>query len=1142
MKKKKNIISYLLSLILILTSLPIPTMATETRNTTTNNILIKETNQQSTTSGAIEIDSNTYIGNGYNVKFEITNQWPNAFTANIVITNTGDKALENWSLGFDFAHEISNIWNAQIVSHQGNSYIIKNVTSNQDIAVGESITIGIQATCTDEISVPKQYNLLIEKQQVTNEDYTINFKIINDWETGFNGEISITNNTKETIEDWILEFDFDREIERFWTAEIQQHEGEHYIVKNSGYNANISAGETLVLGFSGSPGKVNSEPQNYILNKIRIGQEVDYEKDTDGDKLPDYYEKILGTDFNKEDTDGDSLPDGYEHFYLQTNPTLQDTDENDIIDSEEDFDNDKLTNIEEYKLGTNPYSNDTDGDHLEDWEEIYTYKTNPLVADTDGDGINDDDEVKLGLDPLNKYTYGVLDSEYQIEQIIPSNIIDLNQEEDKYQLSLDIVASGCVENNLYVLQSPYYEAMSANTAILGNVLELSYDAGIVSEATLRFKINEPYVENTSTQNINDNTLNGIKRYNIFKYFKDDNLLLPISTDFDEENNTVVAKVSSLGTYCIVDLEMLIDDWGISDEEEITENTYVNMDTSILKTNNVNLDAPMLQSRVVSNNLVSSTERNFSSMNASAKSSNYNLPAFIGAYGEYEDRQYALLDPSSGGISWIKAKETCEKLGGHLVTITSKEEQDFIIKNLLPYGRKYMYWIGGDDISGKWKWLTNEGFEYTNWNDNNSPKINENYLQMYRATKDGFTAGKWKAQDCFGTKDGTKYDIKYAGYICEWENLGKKFKYISANGLKSDTLNSDLKKFGKTNSDKDSLTDSQEVNWELMEDDGKLPSLQTLIRTHKKGYVEDGLDDVENILAKNFGNNYEARQKFLNTPVLPLLSDPKKEDGDGDGIWDDDDPNKLRKDTIETMFKLSHDNDRSNNVYMEINNNTIDIYLRIVFSSSASQKYKDLTLKGIKDSWENIFSGNEYDFFPGIKGKVNVYFEIIDGNPVIASKLYNVIEIGIGEFGQPMSVTAATGWNMNSKYQKISLYKTAWYISSNEKVKLSDPRFSEVAAHEIGHCLGLWDAYPDANLWTENEPADVTILPPSIRPSVLLDPNVEVDEDSIMWYGTKATSNDIEMVLQAFVKNKQQHYYASTPYSKSEVVRCPQVFK
>lgn len=132
--------------------------------------------------------------------------------------------------------------------------------------------------------------------------------------------------------------------------------------------------------------------------------------------------------------------------------------------------------------------------------------------------------------------------------------------------------------------------------------------------------------------------------------------------------------------------------------------------------------------------------------------------------------------------------------------------------------------------------------------------------------------------------------------------------------------------------------------------------------------------------------------------------------------------------------------------------------------------------------------------------------------------------------------------MNSKYQKVSLYKTAWYISSNTTVKLSDPRFSEVAGHEMGHCLGLWDAYPDANLWTDNKPADVTILPPSMRPSAFLVPNVEVSEDSLMWYGTKATSNDIEMVLQAFVKNKQQHYYALTPYSKSEVVRCPQVFK
>lgn len=83
---------------------------------------------------------------------------------------------------------------------------------------------------------------------------------------------------------------------------------------------------------------------------------------------------------------------------------------------------------------------------------------------------------------------------------------------------------------------------------------------------------------------------------------------------------------------------------------------------------------------------------------------------------------------------------------------------------------------------------------------------------------------------------------------------------------------------------------------------------------------------------------------------------------------------------------------------------------------------------------------------------------------------------------------------------------------------------QLAAHEFGHSLGLWDAYPEANKF-----------------SLELNPNKEIPISTIMWENGKATSNDIEMVLQAFVENKQQHYYASAPYLKSKVVRCPQEF-
>ena len=266
LKTRKRFLAFSLAFALTMTSLPVQLFAQTTKDASVPISALVDT--QTTTPGAIQINPNKYVGDGYEVEFKVVNQWPGAFQGEFVLTNTSDKPLENWTLKFDFEHEITNMWNAQIVTHEANSYIIKNMGHNQDITPGSSVNIGFQANCSEEINIPESYDLLIAKQEVGETDYTIDFKVISDWGQAFNGEISITNNTEEAIEDWTLEFDFDRNIERFWTAEIVEHEGEHYIIKNAGYNANIAPEQTITLGFSGNPGNVDSEPTNYVLNQL----------------------------------------------------------------------------------------------------------------------------------------------------------------------------------------------------------------------------------------------------------------------------------------------------------------------------------------------------------------------------------------------------------------------------------------------------------------------------------------------------------------------------------------------------------------------------------------------------------------------------------------------------------------------------------------------------------------------------------------------------------------------------------------------------------------------------------------------------------------------------------------------------------
>ncbi len=84
----------------------------------------------------------------------------------------------------------------------------------------------------------------------------------------------------------------------------------------------------------------------------------------------------------------------------------------------------------------------------------------------------------------------------------------------------------------------------------------------------------------------------------------------------------------------------------------------------------------------------------------------------------------MLNPDNGhyyqridkSMSWTEAKSYCENLGGHLATITSQSENDFIYNNLTYSNNNYYCSLGGIDSKneGKWEWITGEAWNYENW--------------------------------------------------------------------------------------------------------------------------------------------------------------------------------------------------------------------------------------------------------------------------------------------------------------------------------------------------------------------------------------------------------------------------------------------
>ena len=107
--------------------------------------------------------------------------------------------------------------------------------------------------------------------------------------------------------------------------------------------------------------------------------------------------------------------------------------------------------------------------------------------------------------------------------------------------------------------------------------------------------------------------------------------------------------------------------------------------------------------------------------------------------------------------WEDAKKACEELGGHLVTITTSEEQKFL--EMLNSQRK-VFWIGYErvsDDSENWQWITSEAIDYTNWNDGEPNNYNGS------ESKASLRPDRWNDLN----EDSTG---EIEGYICEWDEI------------------------------------------------------------------------------------------------------------------------------------------------------------------------------------------------------------------------------------------------------------------------------------------------------------------------------------------------------------------------------------
>ncbi len=114
----------------------------------------------------------------------------------------------------------------------------------------------------------------------------------------------------------------------------------------------------------------------------------------------------------------------------------------------------------------------------------------------------------------------------------------------------------------------------------------------------------------------------------------------------------------------------------------------------------------------------------------------------------------------------QARTGCAARGAHLVTLTTQQENDFVVTQFVQ--DSVQAWLGATDelVEGNWRWMTGEPWSFENWNagepnDGVSYTSGEDYAAVLAVN-----AGRWN--DAGGPGLGATQNL--LSYICEWERL------------------------------------------------------------------------------------------------------------------------------------------------------------------------------------------------------------------------------------------------------------------------------------------------------------------------------------------------------------------------------------
>ena len=267
------------------------------------------------------------------ISYEIQNNWGDGFIAAVTVKNTSDKPLEAWKLSFNGNFDISTIWNANLLYTDDGSFKVENDITTTPIPVGGEKVFSFQGIIasgeTPAISDFKLTSIVIDTERTLPEPPTETEEApsheTSEPSTGDEPEPTTeeTNETEEPVDPDPTEPDKntilcfgeylseEKSIKVYWYSTAEGTVSVHENTDGNGWRklAEVTDGDSyefkitedfaikyIKVSQQTADGMIESEP--FIVAASEDGYACTW-LDSDNDGLPDYAEKIYGTDPEK---------------------------------------------------------------------------------------------------------------------------------------------------------------------------------------------------------------------------------------------------------------------------------------------------------------------------------------------------------------------------------------------------------------------------------------------------------------------------------------------------------------------------------------------------------------------------------------------------------------------------------------------------------------------------------------------------------------------------------------------------------------------------------------------------------------------------------------------------------------------------